>query len=533
MGVPRWSVTPSFALPTFAILTVTSLAAGLLALVPSVAQAQTFRSDDPVLRAMWQEGMEESQVRPLAQVLVDSIGPRLSGTPGFDASVEWLLKVHGEWGVPARKEQYGTWRGWEHGSVHVDLTAPRTQTLDTRILGWSPGTEGAVEGDVVRIPAFTSEAQVQSWLAGLEGKIVLGSPAEPTCREPQALERLARPETMEGLRETRVQAQRRFVESVQALGQDPYGQMENAGAAAILTSRWSEGWGVNKVFGTVTSQVISLDVSCEDFGLLDRLATHNQGPRVRIAAEARSLGTVPMHNVMAEIRGSELPDEYVLLSAHLDSWHGATGATDNGTGTITMLEAIRILKETYPNPRRTILVGYWGGEEQGLIGSRAFAEDNPDIVDNLQVVFNQDNGTWRAEYIQAQGLSGASGNLARWVAQLPTEISSEIELDLPGPQETGGSDHVSFLCHGAPGWRLQSNYPDYRQYTWHTNRDTFDKIILDDLKNNATLAAMLAYLASEDPERVPRDRSILPVNPSTGEPREWIPCRPANRSFNP
>ncbi|MBI2614148.1 MAG: M28 family peptidase, partial [Gemmatimonadetes bacterium] len=94
-------------------------------------------------------------------------------------------------------------------------------------------------------------------------------------------------------------------------------------------------------------------------------------------------------------------------------------------------------------------------------------------------------------------------------------------------------DHASFLCHGAPGFRIQSNYPDYRQYTWHTNRDTYDKIVFDDLKNNATLAAMLIYLASEDPERVPRDRALLPPNPQTGEPREWLGCRPARRSYEP
>jgi carboxypeptidase Q len=288
---------------------------------------------------------------------------------------------------------------------------------------------------------------------------------------------------------------------------------------------------VNRIFDAATSSAVSIDLSCEDYGLVYRLADRNQGARLRIDARAEDLGTVPVYNVMAEIRGTELPDEYVMLSAHLDSWHGATGATDNGTGTITMLEAMRILKAAYPNPRRTILVGHWGGEEQGLIGSRAFAEDNPEVVENLQALFNQDNGTWRVDYIQSQGLLGASGHLARWVASLPTEISGHIELDLPGPQEIGGSDHVAFLCYGAPGWRLQSHYPEYRQYTWHTNRDTFDKIVLDDLMNNATLAAMLAYLASEDPERVPRDRALLAVDPRTGEPRDWLPCREARRSW--
>jgi Zn-dependent M28 family amino/carboxypeptidase len=191
------------------------------------------------------------------------------------------------------------------------------------------------------------------------------------------------------------------------------------------------------------------------------------------------------------------------------------------------------LKAIYPHPRRTILVGHWGAEEEGAIGSRSFTEDHPDVVQNLQVLFNQDNGTWRVEVIETQGLAQAGANVARWIAQLPSEMTEGIDLQFPGPQENPGSDHVSFLCTGAPGLRLQSNYPDYRQYTWHTNRDTYDKIVFDDLKNNATLAAMLMYQASEDPDRVPRDRSILPPDPQTGLPRQWIPCRPARRSFEP
>jgi len=499
---------------------------------PVPAEAQTFRTDDPVLRQMWEEGMERSRTEPLAQILMDSIGPRLSGSPGFDTSGEWLMEVYQEWGIDVRKEEYGTWRGWSHGALHVDLTSPRVQTLEAKLLAWSPGTDGPVEGDVVKVPHFSSAAEVEAWLPSVEGRMVLASHAEPTCREPQALERMARPETVESLRRERQERQGSWAHRLGMLGNDPHGRLEDAGAVGIVTSRWSEGWGVNKIFAASTSRAVSIDVSCEDYGLLHRLAENEQGPRLRINAETEELGTVPMYNVIAEIPGTDLADEYVLLSAHLDSWHGATGATDNGTGTITMLEAMRILKAAYPNPRRTILVGHWGGEEQGLIGSRAFAEDHPAVVENLQALFNQDNGTWRVDYIQTQGLLGASANLARWVAQLPGEIAEHIELDLPGPQELGGSDHVAFLCYGAPGWRLQSHYPDYRQYTWHTNRDTFDKIIFDDLKNNATLAAMLAYLASQDPERVPRDRALLPPDPRTGEPREWIPCREPARSWN-
>jgi carboxypeptidase Q len=501
--------------------------------VAGPAVAQTFRTDDPVIRRMWVEGTERSQAERLAQVLMDSIGPRLSGSPGYDAAGEWLLRVHREWGIEARREEYGTWRGWRQGSVHVDLTAPRVQTLEAKLLAWSPGTARPLEAPVVVVPELASPEAAAAWLPSVRGRIVLASAAEPSCREPQAFERLARPETVLRLRQERQERFNAWGRSLQTLGSAPHRRLEEAGAVAVLTSRWSEGWGVNKIFDAQTQRAVALDISCEDYGLLHRLAANGQGPRVRIHAEAQALGTVPMFNVVAELRGTELPEEYVMLSAHLDSWHGATGATDNGTGTITMLEAMRILRATYPNPRRTILAGYWGGEEQGLIGSRAFTEDHPQVVANLQALFNQDNGTWRVDYIQAQGLLGASAHLGRWVAQLPTEIAGEIELDLPGPQELGGSDHVAFLCHGAPGWRLQSHYPDYRQYTWHTNRDTYDKIVFDDLRNNAMLAAMLAYLASEDPERVPRDRSVLPPDPRTGQPRPWLPCAPARRGYTP
>jgi hypothetical protein len=507
----------------------------LVALTTGSAQlaAQTFRTKDPVIHGIWEEGMERSQTERLAQVLTDSIGPRLSGTPNFQSAVDWLLQTYAEWAVDARREEYGTWRGWQQGILHVDLIEPRVQTLEAKLLAWSPGTDGSVAADLVAIPDFGSRDDAATWLPVVRGKFVLASAPEITCREPQALRELAREETVERMHAERTATRQSWQQRLEMLGgfRDSHGRLERAGALGIITSRWSDGWGVNKIFNAFTETAVSIDLSCEDYGMLYRMATNNQGPRLRIEAEASDRGTVPMFNVIAELTGAELPEEFVMLSAHLDSWHGATGTTDNGTGTITMLEAMRILKRTYPRPRRTILVGHWGGEEQGLIGSRAFTEDHPDVVENLQVLFNQDNGTWRVEYIQTQGLYQASGNVARWIAEIPTEISQHIRLDLPGPQELGGSDHVSFLCHGAPGFRLQSHYPDYRQYTWHTNLDTYDKIIFDDLKNNATLAAMLAYLASEDPERVPRDRALLPIGKRTGEERSWVACQPARRNW--
>ncbi|KPK62186.1 MAG: hypothetical protein AMS21_08020 [Gemmatimonas sp. SG8_38_2] len=505
----------------------------LLAAGATNALAQTFRSDDPVIRRMWEVGMKNSQTETLAQVLMDSFGPRLAGSPELAAAQDWLVGVYESWGVPVWKEEYGTWVGWRQGYLHVDLVSPRTQTLEAEILSLSPGSHGPVEGDVVVPPQGLSDETVSEWLETVRGKFVLMVAPEPMCRAPQELVANARPETVARIDSLRRAWQVEFAERVRPLGgnRGPL-LIEGAGAAGIIVSRWSQGWGVNKIGSTVTAMIPSFDLSCEDYGMLFRMAERGQGPRIRVDASAEYLGEVVQFNLIAELRGTELPDEFVVLSAHLDSEHGATGATDNGTGTITMLEAMRILKETYPNPRRTILVGHWGAEESGLIGSRAFTEDHPEVLEGLQALFNQDNGTWRIEKIEGQGLLHAGDHIMRWMSFVPTDISEHITLEFPGAQENTGSDHVAFLCHGVPAFRLQSSYGEYRQYTWHTNRDTYDKIVFDDLKENATLAAMLAYAASEDPERVPRDRSVLPIDPRTGQPREWVQCRPARRSVN-
>jgi Zn-dependent M28 family amino/carboxypeptidase len=219
------------------------------------------------------------------------------------------------------------------------------------------------------------------------------------------------------------------------------------------------------------------------------------------------------------VRGSELPNEYVVFSAHFDSWDGGSGATDNGTGSSMMLETMRILRQTYPNPRRTIVIALWGGEEQGLNGSRRFVNMHPDIVDGIQAVFNQDNGTGRVQNISMSGFVDAGAAFGSWMARLPSQLSGQIDLQLPGSPGRGGSDHASFVCAGAPAFSLSAVSWDYGTATWHTNRDTFDKLVEEDIRSNATLAAMLAYLASEHPEKLSREKRNLGQIP-------WPPCQP-------
>ncbi|MBW3628129.1 MAG: M28 family peptidase [Gemmatimonadetes bacterium] len=504
-----------------------AIATGLL-LSAAPAGAQTFAEGDSVLRKIWTETYERSQLQPLAQTLLDSIGPRLTGSPGMQAASDWAVGKYREWGIPARQEQYGTWRSWRRGVTHADLVAPRVRSLEATMLAWSPGTRGAVEGAVVALP----ESGFSAWLPSVRGKYVLISAPQPTCRPDENLAEFARPQAFERLQQERTAQRAAWARRVQASGLSGvalYRRLEAAGAAGFLTSSWSGGWGVDQIHRAYTESAPMLDVSCEDYGLLARLALNGQGPVLRVQAEAEFLGERPVFNTVAEIRGAELPNEYVLLSAHFDSWDAASGATDNGTGTVTMMEVMRILKTAYPRPRRTILVGHWSGEEQGLDGSEAFRSDHPEIVAGLQALLNQDTGTGRVTRVAMHGLARAGSFFERWLARVPTQITEGIRLDAPGAPRSGGSDYSSFLCTGAPAFELGSLGWGYNPYTWHTNRDTYDKISWDDLRSNTALIAMLAYMAADDPQRIPRDRTPL-VNPRTGAPTQWPACEQAERS---
>lgn len=503
---------------------------------------------DPVILRIVEEGTARSEIAALAQALADSVGPRLTASPAALVASDWALAQYRRWGVTARREPYGTFNSWRRGPAHLDLVAPRVRTLEATMLAWSPGTNGrAVEGEVVLLPDVRDSAAFDAWLArgSARGRAVAVSVPTLSCRSAAQFQEFGTAAEQAEVRarqdSLRAAWQPRLV-AAGAAGTPGLGgaglqaKLRGAGAAAVLVHDFSGYPGVDKVFGSPRQQLPTFDVGCEDYGLLTRIAERGQGargrgPRVRLTAESESLGERPVFNTVAEIRGRERPDEYVLLSAHFDSWDGASGATDNGTGTVTMMEAMRILKRVLPNPRRTILVGHWSGEEQGLNGSRAFSEDHPEVVRGLQALFNQDNGTGRVVTMSAGGLAGAGPMLRRYLGEIPGEITQYVRFDDRGTPASGGSDNASFACYGAPAFGLNSLSWDYFQTTWHTTRDTFDKVVLPDLRSNAMLAAMLAYQASEDPAVMPRDRvDPLPNDPRTGQPQTWPVCTKALRS---
>ncbi|NAS32201.1 M20/M25/M40 family metallo-hydrolase [Flavobacteriaceae bacterium R38] len=502
----------------------------ILFLFSSVLLAQ---DKNTVIESIIKEANENSQLEKLGHELLDVIGPRLVGTPQMKQAHDWAVNKYSSWGIPAKNEQWGEWKGWQRGITHVDLVYPRVVSLEARQLAWSPSTgKKPVEAEIVTLPDVADAEAFKKWLPNVKGKFVMTSMNQPTGRPDYNWEEFATEESFEKMKKDRQEQTRAWREKINKTGYNTrtiITALEEAGAVGILQSRWSQGFGVNKVFSARTEKIPTIDIALEDYGLLYRMAEYGDQPKIRVVSQSKDLGAVPTFNTIAEIKGSEKPDEYVILSAHFDSWDGGTGATDNGTGTIMMMEVMRILKKIYPNPKRTILVGHWGSEEQGLNGSRSFVEDHPEIVKNVQALFNQDNGTGRVVNLSGQGFLHAYDYLGRWLEKVPSSITEHIETTFPGVPGGGGSDYASFVAAGAPAFSLSSLNWAYWNYTWHTNRDTYDKIVFDDVRNNVILAAILAYMASEDPERTSNVKSVLPINPRTGVKREWPTQRSPNR----
>jgi hypothetical protein len=593
------------------------LAASLTALLAAPVSAQS----DPTAARIFRVGMDSSRVAQLSQTLFDSIGPRLTGSPGMKSASDWVINQYKAWGIDARAERYGTWRGWRRGTSHIDLISPRVRSLDGMMLAWSPGTNGkAVTGEVIVLPKFADSTEFVKWLPQAKGKIVLLSPGLPTCRPSEDYARWATPASKARMDSAYTIATREWAVMTKAgppnangnpttvpdsaklyrgtgytmgIGSGSLGvRLEKAGVAGVVTSlvtmtypnpfaqqgggggggggfgggnqggpasasgggpaasrrpaaggggfggggaQGTGGWGVVRVFETYNTQVPAVTLSCEDYGLLFRLAENKQKPMLRLETDAQLLGEQPAFNTIGVIKGVEKPDEYVMLSAHFDSWDGGSGATDNGTGTMMAMEAMRILKMAYPRPKRTIMVGHWSSEEQGLNGSRAFTEDHPEVMKGLQALFNQDNGTGRVQSLSGAGLSDMGRHLKDWYSKLPSYFTDSLSdnvvswsfQDRP-TGNPGGTDGAVFACYGTPSFGMGAVGWNYNTYTWHTQRDTYDKVVMDDLKHNATLAALMIYLASEDPEFIKRDKS-----PGTW-PADWPNnCGKAPRATRP
>src|SRR5690606_20991340 len=358
-----------------------SLIAFMAISLPLYSQQTT--STKPIVSNFEKEVQNHSQLKNLAQELLDGIGPRLVGTPQMEAANNWAVQTFQKWNIPARNEEFGKWKAWERGISHIDMISPWVKSLDATQLAWSPATKKPVVAEVIAMPIFNSEADFKSWLPKVKGKIVLMSPKQDFGRSDYQYKEFATEETYQKITEAKKNASDTWRKSMEFTGftQNTLPlELEKNGAVAVAISNSTGIMGANRIFGAKTKTIPMIDINNEEYSMLYRLAENGKAPKLSINVQSQFKGEAKMYNTIAEIKGTEKPNEYVILSAHLDSWDGAQGATDNGTGVITVMEAARILKKYYPNNKRTILVCLWGSEEQGLNGSRAFVEDHPEIV---------------------------------------------------------------------------------------------------------------------------------------------------------
>lgn len=520
-------------------------------LVPSLVCA---KPDPEVINAIRDEGFNHSQVMQNFQYLTDTIGPRLTNSPKMREASLWALEKLKSWGLSnAHQEAFEFGRGWTYDRATIDMLAPRKTSLHGIPLAWTPGTAGPQEAEVVYLDAVT-EAELQKYRGKLKGKVVmLNEPLDveeprreiskrysaaelaemknfdlkaPASDAPAPLDSVA--QRQKSLRFN--EAREAFIKAEQVKG-------------ALFRSSWDGGlirvMGQNHRVGK-TFPVPALMLSVEHYNLLARTLDSGVVPKITFNVEARFYDEdVNAHNTLAEIPGKGENPEIVMLGGHLDSWHGATGGVDNAAGVAITMEAIRILKRINLQPSRTIRLGLWSGEEQGLNGSAAYVEQHfatrPKPAnaeerqmprwawstpgwpitklkdhDKLSLYFNVDNGSGKIRGIATQGNAAARPIFAEWFGQVADLSDGTISNN-----SKGSTDHVSFDQVGLPGFQFIQDPLDYFTRLHHTHVDSFDHAVPEDMKQAAVVLATLVYNAATTEARLPR--KPMPVEASAAE----------------
>lgn len=496
-------------------------------LYPVFVLAQTEPVDLEMIYRIKQYEKSNSQIEDITFWMTDYLGPRLTASENKARANEFVKNKLEEFGLsnamidPVRPFDRG---GWDNTKTYVAMTAPYYCAFSATPKAWTGSTKGLIKGEVVLLD-FQSLEDLDQYKGKLKGKIVL-MPSTDTY-EP-SFEPLASRYTDEELR---------AITSESMAGRRRYGNFDYAawrrarelrraasdflvdeGAAIIVNS--SGEFNVPRSNGANYSAgdkepIPEINLAVEAHGRMQRLIEH--GVPVEMELEIKNVFSKGefVNNVMAEIPGTdpELKDEVVLIGAHLDSWHGGTGAADNASGCIVMMEAMRILKESGIQPRRTIRIALWGGEEEGLYGSRGYVEKyirDPETMDlkpgfdQFDVYFNMDNGSGRYRGIYLQQNEMVRPVFEAWLA--PFE---NLECNTIAIRNTGGTDHQAFDPLGLPAFQFIQDEIEYGR-GYHTLMDTYERLVMDDLKQNAMITAALVYLAAQRDEKLPRKPYVEP-----------------------
>ena len=460
--------------------------------------------------ALIDQGMNKSQVMRNLQYLTDVIGPRLTGSPAARAANDWTMKQFQGYGVDAHLEPWNFGGTWERGPMWVRLVAPRAHDVVAASWAWAPGTGGKpLTGPVVRIDASTPES-----LAANKGKIkaawvMLRAPAPVwnndgppmTAADSQRQRDFFRGFQPAVPRDSAARARQQQFNADQ-----PY-LLRDAGALGILLDAGKEQDLLN--MSGSPNRVLPLPqvvVAHEEYALFERLLGLGETPRLQASIQntLNMKDSVPQWNTVAEIRGTEHPGQVVIVGAHLDSWDLGTGATDNATGSMATLEAARIIAQSGLKPKRTIRFILFTGEEQGLIGSRKYAAQHADEADSIQAVIVLDNG---AGAVTGQALQGRPELYGLWRAILASV--HDFNADTVNDAFKGGTDHLSFLPYGVPGFNFNQITRGYN-HTHHSQSDTWDKAIDWDLRQASTVMAVSAFELANVTGMIPRGQRSPP-----------------------
>lgn len=448
------------------------------------------RVDMSVVEKIRAEGMDHSKVLETFDYLTSAIGPRLTNSPAHKRAIAWTqeqLKGLGLADVHAEPFQFG--RGWTLNKVSVELVEPRYMPLIGYPSGWSPSTAGRVVATPIWIPGLDDAAMKQQ--AGkLKGAILFTSPIQHyaiRADRPAASGDLKPPDPRPS--------------GPPQLNAERLALLKAEGVAVTIQPNIGE-HGTLFVTGrdAGANAVPSIILASEHYNLIARML-QDKIP-VKLAVEIQATfddSDLKVSNVIADIPGTDnaLKDEIVMVGAHLDSWHTGTGATDNADGVSTVIEAMRILKTLNIKPRRTIRAALWAGEEQGLLGSKAYVEQhlagdkNKAARDKFSVYFNLDNGYPPISGFYMEGNDPARAIMADWLKPM-----ANIGAIIPAPGHIGATDHLSFLDVGVPGFQAVQEYTNYDVRTHHTNMDTAERIDPNSLKQAATVMAAVLYQAS-------------------------------------
>ena len=510
----------------------------------SVFAQQYNHADTAIVSKLRKEGQDHSQAMEILSMLTDVYGPRLTNSDGYKKSAEYARQKLASFGIENVhfdfwNEEFG--RGWELRNFSLNMVEPTYSPLIAWPKAWSPGVKGTLKGEAVYLD-IQKESDLKKYEGRLKNKIVLFSlpvPVRPSFEADAWRHADSALEEMSKVKASGAFRGRRFTppSGPERLAFLKWELCRKEGAAAVLeaSSRLEDdgtlvvgaaavpyapeipwvkrlqSWDANAP--KILPQVV---VAAEHYNRMVRQLQKGIAVTLEMVLQASFSSSAAGFNVIGEIPGTDLKHQVVMIGAHLDSWHSATGATDNAVGCTVMMEAMRLIKTLGENPRRTIRIALWGGEEQGLLGSRSYVRRKlgqrldqsypydsisfTDAGDKFSVYFNMDYGAGKYRGIYLQGNEAAAPIFREWLKPFKADGASTISL-----RNATGTDHLSFDVIGLPAFQFIQDPLEYATRTHHANMDVYDKVVEADLKHNAVMTAFLAWMAANHDELIPRD----------------------------